>query len=530
MKVLSFLTMAMTTTTTKIAGYLGIDNGTQGLSVIFTNESLKVLATGEASYDFVPGLEEGCYEQTTADWERALAEAMEQVHRSVPNMDVRAIGISGQMHGEVLADEAGQSLGPVRLWCDSRNEAEGHELTQATGTKFAKRATAARFLWTIRNRPERAAKTRHITTPAGWLAYKLTGEWNLGIGDAAGMFPMDAAELNYDRAKLEIFDKRVPADANIPSIASLLPIVKKAGEDAGSLNEAGAALLKLPAGIPVAAAEGDQVAALAGSLIGRPGMVSCSFGTSVCANIVGDRAFVGVSRAVDHFCAADGRPIHMVWLRNGTTFLNTLLQSYSGVIGEGNDTSAAFAKVMPELIQAATDCGGLIALPFMDDEPGLEVSVGGSALILGWNSENAKAGNVAKAALLSTMFNLRLGCEVLDKQGFPRTELVLTGGLTKTPECGQILADVFDTPVTLLESAEEGCSWGAAIMAKFRYLKSADDNDTMDWATFLESVATEARQKRFEPNKEAVPAYEKQLARYRKLIQLQPQLNEVMSI
>jgi sugar (pentulose or hexulose) kinase len=530
MKLLSFLTMGMTTTTKTITGYLGIDNGTQGLSVIFTDESLKVLATGEGSYDFVPGLEEGCYEQTTEDWERALAEAMEQVHQSVPTMDVRAIGISGQMHGEVLADEAGQSLGPVRLWCDSRNEAEGHELTQATGTKFAKRATATRFLWTTRNRPERAAKTRHITTPAGWLAYKLTGEWNLGIGDAAGMFPMDATELNYDRAKLEIFDKLVPADVNVPSIASLLPNVKKAGEDAGCLNEAGAALLKLPVGIPVAAAEGDQVAALAGSLIGRPGMVSCSFGTSVCANIVGDRAFVGVSPAVDHFCAADGRPIHMVWLRNGTTFLNSVIQSYGSVIGEGNDTSVAFAKVMPELIRAAADCGGLIALPFMDDEPGLEVSVGGSALILGWNAENAKAGNVAKAALLSTMFNLRLGCEVLDQQGFPRTELVLTGGLTKTPECGQILADVFHTPVTLLESAEEGCSWGAAVMAKFRYLKSTDENDTMDWATFLESVATEARQQRFEPNEEAVPAYEKQLARYRKLIQLQPQLNQVMSI
>jgi sugar (pentulose or hexulose) kinase len=527
-------TTTMTTTATMIAGYLGIDNGTQGLSVIFTDESLKVLATGESSYDFVAGLDEGCYEQDTADWERALAEAMEQVHQIVPNMDVRAIGISGQMHGEVLADEAGQSLGPVRLWCDARNEAEGHELTQATGVKFPKRATASRFLWTTRNRPERASKTRHITTPGGWLAHKLTGEWNLGIGDAAGMFPMDldATELNYDRAKLEIFDKLVPADVNVPCMASLLPTVKKAGEDAGSLNEAGAALLKLPVGIPVAAAEGDQVAALAGSLIGRAGMVSCSFGTSVCANIVGDRAFAGVSPAVDHFCAANGNPIHMVWLRNGTTFLNTVVESYGGMIGDGNDKSAAFAKVMPELIQAPADCGGLIALPFMDDEPGLEVSVGGSALILGWNSENAKAGNVAKAALLSTMFNLRLGCEVLDQQGFPRTELVLTGGLTKTPECGQILADVFDTPVTLHESSEEGSSWGAALMAKFRYLKAVDDDetDTMDWATFLESVATEGRHQRFEPNKEAVPAYEKQLARYRKLIQLQPQLNQVMSI
>lgn len=519
-------TLASLFTMAQVPGYIGIDNGTQGLSVIFTDESLKVLATGEGSYDFVPNLPEGCYEQEAADWERALAQAMQQVHVAVPNMHVLAIGISGQMHGEVLADEAGETLGPVRLWCDARNEEEGNELTSATGTKFAKRATATRFLWTTRNQPERAIKTRHITTPGGWLAYKLTGDWNLGVGDAAGMFPVDPTTMDYDKQKLATYDSLVPSGKGIHPLATLLPTIKRAGQTAGNLNETGAELLNLPTGIPVAAAEGDQVAALAGSLIGRAGMVSCSFGTSVCANIVGDRAFAGVSPAVDHFCAADGKPIHMVWLRNGTTFLNTVVESYGRVM-EG-DKASAFARVMPDLVQAAPDCGGLMALPFMDDEPGLGVSTGGSAMILGLNPENATAGNIAKAALLSTMFNLRLGCQVLDTQGFPRTELVLSGGLTKTPECGQVLADVFDTPVTLLESAEEGCSWGAALLAKYRHETAiSSSNETPDWPTFLETISTEGRQQRFQPNKEAVPVYENMFARYQKLIELQPALNQV---
>ena len=95
----------------------------------------------------------------------------------------------------------------------------------------------------------------------------------------------------------------------------------------------------------------------------------------------------------------------------------------------------------------------------MDDEPGLGVSQGGSAMLVGLNADNATPGNAVKAALLSTMFNLRLGSNVLDQQNFHRKELILTGGLTKTPELGQVLADVFDTPVTLLESAEEGTAW-----------------------------------------------------------------------
>ena len=303
-------------------GYMGIDNGTQGLSMIFTNKDLNVLATSEGSYGFL-GLESGCFEQQCEDWDNALSTAMESLHQQMApaKIQVLAIGISGQMHGEVLINESGHPVKSVRLWCDARNEEEGNELTELLQTKVPKRATAARFLWTCRNQPDAATATAtaHITTPAGWLAFRLTGEFNLGIGDAAGMFPIDQSTKDYDKEKLAKYDELVN-NASVPSLGSILPNVRKAGENAGSLTESAATQLGLSgcAGIQVAAAKGDQVAALAGSLIGQAGMVSCSFGTSVCANAVGDRAFHGVSRAVDQFCAADGKPINMVWLRNGT--------------------------------------------------------------------------------------------------------------------------------------------------------------------------------------------------------------------
>lgn len=500
-------------------GFLGIDAGTQGLSVVFTDEQLQVLATGDGSYEMVTGLEEGCYEQRPEDWESALSAAMADLRAKLngQEIDVLGIGVSGQMHGEVLADATGQSVGSARLWCDIRNEAEGAELTERFGVKVPKRMTVARWLWTIRNDPEKAQRAARMTTPSGWLAYRLTGEWVLGVGDASGMFPIDQGTMNYDERFLDSFDELVSEE--VTSIRNLLPEVRCAGQDGGRLNQFGAEILGLPEGTPVAPAEGDQPASLAGSLIGEAGMVSASFGTSVCANSVGDRAFKGVSDAVDHFCAPDGKPINMVWLRNGTIFMNTVVEMLGSVAG---DRESSFAQLMPLMVEADDDCGGLLALPFMDDEPGLGVQRGGTALMIGLNGNSATPGNAVKAALLATMFNLRLGSELLDEQGYPRTEIILAGGVTKTPEAGQLLANVFNTKVSLLQSAEEGTAWGAALMACFR--RQVDQGGSGIWSEFLQEWKSENAVS-FEPGSEAVALYEQIYAKYKALLAVQPTLD-----
>ena len=495
-------------------GYLGIDAGTQGLSVVFTNENMQVLGTGDGAYEMASGLAEGCYEQQPSDWEQALLDAMKDLRGKVDDIEVLSIGLSGQMHGEVLVDAHDKPLKAARLWCDARNEEEGQQLTDLLGVKMPKRITAARWLWTIRNHADIAAQTKHITTPGGWLAFCLTGQWNLGIGDCAGMFPIDQQTLDYDQALLKKFDQL--AGESVPALATLLPTVCRAGEDAGTLTTAMATKLGLPAGIPVAAAEGDQPASLAGSLIGQAGMVSVSFGTSVCANSVGDRAFEGVSDTIDHFCDPDGKPINMVFLRNGTTYMNTVVEMFGQMI-EG-DRGEAFAKIMPQVVELDADCGGVLALPFIDDEPGLGVSSGSQAGLFGLNAINATPANMVKAAMLATMFNLKLGSETLDKQGFPRNELVLSGGLTKTPELGQVLADVFGTPVKLLSGADEGCAWGAALLAKYRAIRM--DGSDLAWADFLGQQADD-NSTRFEPDAKRVEQYAKVYEDYLALMRKQ---------
>ena len=511
----------------KKQGYLGIDIGTQGLSVIFTDEAMRILSTGHGDYAMVPGLPAECQEQRPADWEQALAAAMGDLSKKLGSlgleMEVRAIGISGQMHGEVLVDASGVPLAAARLWCDGRNEAEGHELTTLFDTKVPKRMTSARWLWTIRHQPEKASRVVRITTPAGWIAHVLTGGYSLGIGDAAGMFPIDQATLDFDAKRLADFDAVVARTCKgvaVKPLRELLPNVRRAGEDGGVLDARGAAVLGLPQGIPVAPAEGDQPAALAGSLIAAAGTVSMSFGTSVVANSVGDRPFKGVDRAIDHFCAPDGKPINMVWLRNGTTAMNAVVEMFGKV--NGSDRGDAFAAVIPQLLAAPDDCGGLQALSFMDDEPGAGVSRGGTSLVVGLNDTSATPGNVAKAMLLATIFNLRMGSEGLVAQGFPRKEIVLSGGITKTPELAQLVADAFHVPVVILAGAVEGTACGAALMAKFRDDRLAGKR--ADWQSFLEGHSSEGA-RRFRPVSATAATFDRMYARHKKLVALHGQLD-----
>lgn len=508
-------------------GYLGIDAGTQGLSVTFTDETMQVIATGDGHYEMVPGLADGEYEQRPENWEAALTEAMQdlrkQLDNKVPEWSVQAIGISGQMHGEVTVDAAGKPLGAARLWCDARNEDEGQELTQLLGIKMPKRLTATRWLWTLRNRADRAAQTHFLTTPGGWLAYCLTGEKCLGIGDASGMFPVDPATGTYDCSRLETYERHVAEWGGRP-LSELLPRVCAAGQAAGALNAHGAELTGLPEGIPVAPAEGDQPAALAGSLIGDTGMVSISLGTSVCANAVGDHEFEGVHPGIDHFCAADGKPINMVWLRNGTTYMNLVVNLFAGVLD--GKAKSGFKAVIPQVLAAAPDCGGIIALPFVDDEPGVQINRGGTALLVGLTPTNATPGNVVKAALLATLFNLRLGMDELSRQRFARTELVLSGGLVRDPELGQIVADVLGAPAVILDSATEGSGWGAALLAGYR--DACRKDASLSWSDFLKQYAAGTAPQRFEPDPSTATQYDRVFMRYQQVLKAQNHLEAAL--
>jgi sugar (pentulose or hexulose) kinase len=225
----------------------------------------------------------------------------------------------------------------------------------------------------------------------------------------------------------------------------------------------------------------------------------------------------------------------MVWLRNGTTFFNTAVSAFQ--LPTEDSLSETLVRLMPQVLQASPDCGGLLALPFMDDEPGLQVTSGPStAVVLGWTPDNATAGNIIHAALVSTMMNLRAGVQILMDQGVVELQqIVLSGGLVKTPAMGQVVANVFDCPVRLLAAADEGSSWGATVMAAYRHYvltttttSSSSSDAVLAWPTFLQQTAHQRPTPTvFNPQPNAVRAYQRIYVKHEKLRALEGALRDL---
>jgi sugar (pentulose or hexulose) kinase len=605
------------------AAYLGIDLGTQGLSAILVDSSdpLTVIAVGEGPYGMTTSKAEqqqfGHYEQRPGDWLEALKCALQQIRTehgivlvaasgngkgddddeetdesankklrtesatigttSTPQrrlIELLAIGVAGQMHGEVMLDEKGQVLGDTsRLWCDARNQEQADILmslfsgVSGSPIKIPKRMTVARYLWSSTHRSSLQEQCRALTTPAGYVVHQLTGGQNhtIGIGEGSGMFPICPRTKNWRHDLLSAFDEQYSTSSGHSSLSKVLPTVLVAGQVAGVTASSESWWLNdlLPPGVPIAPAEGDQPASLVAGLMAQRGQITCSFGISVVANVIGggddsrnseDTAVVHTTPSVDHFMTVTGQETYMVCLRNGTTWLNHLVETQYGKNWE---------KLMPQLLSAPDDCDGLLSLPFLDDEPALDVKEGGTAMVIGHRSgagnngggdedssdgkklemQNTLIGSTLKSSLLATMFNLKLGTSPLleqlsNKKGALSISegVVLTGGLTKTPETGQILANVFNTTVRVPKGVvgQEGCSWGAALLAMYTHDQSKRGHDhhiysNEDFVSFLARIEDLALdQYHYKPQPNSVQTLESVLKRYEDLLKLQPSLQKVV--
>ena len=174
--------------------YLGLDLGTSELKALLLRDDHTVLATVGAPLE-VQRPQPLWSEQQPADWWTACDRVMTQLRAEHPQAlaDVEAIGLSGQMHGAVLMDAAGDVLRPAILWNDGRSAAQCELLNQrvpslplVTGNLAMPGFTAPKLVWVHEHEPEVFAKTARVLLPKDWLRWKLTGEAVSEMSDAAG--------------------------------------------------------------------------------------------------------------------------------------------------------------------------------------------------------------------------------------------------------------------------------------------------------------------------------------------------------
>jgi len=467
--------------------FLGIELGSTRIKAVLIGEDHTPLASG--GHEWENRYENGVWTYTLEDVWTGLqgcfaslrAEVLEKY--GVELRTVGALGFSGMMHGYMPFDADGNLLTPFRTWRNTITGPAAEKLTGVFQFNIPQRWSIAHLYQAMLNGEPHVKDIAHLTTLAGYVHWKLTGQKVLGIGEASGMFPIDSTVNAYDAGKIARFDELLAAEGMLWRLGDILPAVLVAGDSAGTLTEEGARLLdpsgELQAGIPLCPPEGDAGTGMVAtnSVAERTGNVSA--GTSVFAMIVLEKALSKVYPEIDMVTTPTGKPVAMVHSNNCTSDLNAwveLFHEFTQALGADVNKSRLYETLYRMALEGDADAGGLLAYNYVSGEHITHVAEGRPLFVRTPESRFTLA-NFMRAHLFASLGALKIGMDILFDQEKVRIDQLLGhGGFFKTPEVGQrIMAAAMNVPVAVMETAGEGGAWGIALLAAYMLRKSGGE-------------------------------------------------------
>ena len=458
---------------------LGIEFGSTRIKAVLADANGRVLATGGYSWEnrLLPGgvwsyrLEDAVTGMQTA-YAELKANFRKRTGRALRVID--AFGVSGMMHGYLPFDAKGRQLSPFRTWRCTITEEASKKLSSALDFTMPQRWSATHLYQRVLDHAPEIGRIAFLSTLATWMHFRLTGEKVVGIGEASGMFPIDPATGTYDARRLKKFDGLVAAQGVRLRLADILPRPLRAGEPAGRLSAAGAALLDpsgdLAPGAVAAPPEGDvQTGMVATNSIAR-GTANISAGTSVFAIIVLRSLPAWRNPDIDIAVSPTGLPLAMSHVNTCTSDIN----AWAALLGGDYD------RLFRESLKGAADCGGVVTVPYLSGEPVAGVEEG-RPLVLRLPGADFTLANFMRANVYSAFATLRMSLDLLLAKGVSLKGVVAHGGIFKTPGVAQqYLADALRVPVTCLSTAGEGGAWGMAVLAAFCAARAAGERRTLE--------------------------------------------------
>jgi len=496
---------------------LGIELGSTRIKLCLVgSDPSAVLASGGHAWEneFVDRTWTYSLENVWSGIRAAYADLVADVERryGVRPETFGAIGVSAMMHGYLAFDAEGELLVPFRTWRNTSTGAASAELTELFGVNIPLRWSIAHLHQAVLDNEPHVARLAGVTTLAGHVHQRLTGRDVLGVGDASGMFPIDSATTTYDAELLGRYTARVPG----LDLAALLPEVLVAGQPAGELTAAGAALLDptgaLKPGAVFAPPEGDAGTGMVAtnSVARRTGNVSA--GTSIFAMVVLERGLASVHHELDLVTTPAGDAVAMVHCNNGASELAAwagMFGSFAAASGNPVGDDAVFDVLFRAALDGEADAGGLLAYNHLAGEPiaGLDE---GRPLVVRTPDSRLTLANFMRAQLYGVFGTLSLGMRVLADEGVELDQMFAHGGMFRTAGVAQrFLAGALDAPVTVAETASEGGAWGMAVLASF-----VNEEGALD-AYLRERVFAGAVFETVEPDATDVAGFATYLDRYR---------------
>lgn len=504
---------------------LGIELGSTRIKAVLIGEEHTPIASG--SHDWENQLEDGIWTYSLeAVWEgirdayRKLAEDAKQRWGETITR-IGAMGVSAMMHGYMVFDKNGDLLVPFRTWRNTVTGQAAEKLTELFRYPIPQRWSIAHLYQAILNRESHVGEIDYMVTLAGYVHWKLTGQRVLGIGEAAGMFPVDIRARDFDWQRIDQFDGLVREEGFFWKLRDILPKVLTAGEPAGVLTEEGAGLLdgsgNLKAGIPLCPPEGDAGTGMAAtnSVAVRTGNVSA--GTSVFAMAVLEDGLKKVHPEIDLVTTPAGEPVAMVHCNNCTSDLNAwvgLFEEYSQAMGMAADRDQIYNTLYHKALEGDGDCGGLLACNYFSGEhiTGFEE---GRPLFVRKPDSRFNLANFMRTHLYTSLGALKTGLDILFKEEQVTLDVLRGhGGFFKTRGVGQkIMASASGVPVSVMETAGEGGAWGIALLAA--YMLQKEDGEPLD--KYLADKVFAGREGTLEePDREMAEGFELFMEQYRK--------------
>jgi len=482
--------------------YLGIDIGTQSVKALCYDAKRRQLAAVSSSgLDLISEMD-GTREQLAEWWLVAINDCLSQIDSGI-RQRVVAIGISGQQHGFVPLAADGSVLAPVKLWCDTVTVAECEQITAnfggeqrciaEVGNAILPGYTAPKIRWLKNHRPDEYQRLATILMPHDYVNFYLTGERVMEYGDASGTGLLDVRSRSWHGGMLAAVDED-------RDLASCLPPLVEPEACVGQLRADVAAALGLPPGIPVSSGGGDNMMAAIGTGNVVSGRLTVSLGTSGTLFTFSNSPIVDEAGRLAAFCASSGGWLPLLCTMNCTISTELTRRLLQVEIDELDERVAA----------VPLGANGVMTLPFFNGERSPNLPRG-KGCILGLDDSNYSPDNLLRSAMESAVYGLRAGLDVFREQGCDITAVRLTGGGSRSAVWRQMVADIFDLPVTV-QHIDEGAALGAALQAL--WMHSDQHGSGASIALIADEHVEIDSSRSCDPNTEAVTAYKQHYEHY----------------
>lgn len=437
--------------------FLGIDTSTTSSKALLIDEEGKVVAVASSPHTLQTP-KPLWSEQDPREWWGAVSESIRQVltETGVGAEQIAAVGLTGQMHGLVLLDEAGEVLRPAILWNDQRTRAECEEIhaclgkerfIQISGNVALTGFTAPKILWVQKHEPDVYARARHVLLPKDYIRFKLTGEYAMDKADGAGTVLFDLRSRDWSAELL----------GKLGIDPAWMPRTFEGPEFTGYVSREAASATGLKEGTPVAAGGGDQAAQAVGVGAVEPGVIALTVGTSGVVFATTPSALIEPEGRLHAFCHA----VPGMW-----HFMGVML-SAAGSLQWYRDTLAptvSFDDLLREAAAVPSGSEGLQFLPYLTGERTPHPDPLARGAFVGLTIRHGR-GHMTRAVLEGVSFGLKDSFTLIQNAGLGEIKQVrASGGGTKGALWRQILASVLDAELVTVNTSE-GAAFGAALLA-----------------------------------------------------------------